>query len=955
MNLLWNESAGHFWGVSMNLAVSPSTPPSRQEHRSPRPKRQKISHEDGDYHPGTPPSKSEKTSPSSTINFTSDHRKVPPKSESDLTVPQDEHLQPSQTDLESALPDVRTDKEAIRDYEASRAAASSPPTDRADRISSRRWDPGKSSIYVDAFNLALDTVLNEEKHLFNLNELAVFDYWWNLNYEAQYLYVRLFLRKTAAWHRISKLGYYGDIADMPSAVATLWDIRSLPEDETPTLVFAGDLDPPLDDVLESKMWFAEDSTTHITTLEAASALLTLDELKEIAKDVKARGKNKGELLTAFRRTSKSQSGLHGLALDRNDSGDIEASGAVTPLESEELSNRPSGPIISLESASRAVNRDQLFLEKIKKRIGPCIRLSAPILKLFERVHLVFYRSTEWTEKSLTTLILARILKRNFPEYIVSRSADIFPSRESLLEFEASMRIQFAVDNLLEFSGVPNKVAFPRVLEIFEQVLPRWRVIVREEQLKEERVYETGEGAYLRRFSPAWVYTRIVHKGTYVLGRQHEHAREHAILTELLAQRLFHFSRRGAWYQRKALLEEHYMADLQPTCGRGAEAQKRYYRNLALDTCDAALQDPDCHVIYHYDLQKRIGKLERQLCIAKRFQHDFGHVTLTKPTERTFEGVQIRRRPSSRSRSRSRSVGGRRRSGSGAGTGAQVALSRSNSHSGPPPADTKPPPSTSRSPSGPGPTATGSGGGNGNGGKTVWLDPLEHAPCSVEAMCLSRYRQLGYRGFHAEGSLLRTLFAYLLYDVLFAYAPNVFQTACQTCPLDLHTDAFYPTRAGELEKRFAEIANGEGRGILRRVWEEHGGRRTCVVGLSWEFELQDLLEIVGCFRGEQLAGICKVMAQEYRERGGGVPDLFLWRLHGDGDGEEKETGDEGGGTMGEILFAEVKSENDRLSDTQRLWIHVLSSNGIAVELCNAVASEVVDEEEVAGRIKALRIG
>lgn len=37
-----------------------------------------------------------------------------------------------------------------------------------------------------------------------------------------------------------------------------------------------------------------------------------------------------------------------------------------------------------------------------------------------------------------------------------------------------------------------------------------------------------------------------------------------------------------------------------------------------------------------------------------------------------------------------------------------------------------------------------------------------------------------------------------------------------------------------------------------------------------------------------------------------------------------------------MFAEVKSANDRLSDTQRLWIHVLTGAGIRVALCNAVA-------------------
>lgn len=40
-----------------------------------------------------------------------------------------------------------------------------------------------------------------------------------------------------------------------------------------------------------------------------------------------------------------------------------------------------------------------------------------------------------------------------------------------------------------------------------------------------------------------------------------------------------------------------------------------------------------------------------------------------------------------------------------------------------------------------------------------------------------------------------------------------------------------------------------------------------------------------------------------------------------------------------MFSEVKSANDRLSDTQRLWIHVLTGTGIRVSLCNAVAKEV----------------
>ena len=101
----------------------------------------------------------------------------------------DEDLRSTQsTELESALPQVRTDKEAIAEYETSRAAGSTDLGDLYDRLGQRKWIQGKSSIYVDAFNLALETVLDDEAHLFDEAESRVFEEWRMLSYEAQYLY-----------------------------------------------------------------------------------------------------------------------------------------------------------------------------------------------------------------------------------------------------------------------------------------------------------------------------------------------------------------------------------------------------------------------------------------------------------------------------------------------------------------------------------------------------------------------------------------------------------------------------------------------------------------------------------------------------------------------------------------------------------------------------------------------
>jgi Fanconi-associated nuclease 1 len=279
-----------------------------------------------------------------------------------------------------------------------------------------------------------------------------------------------------------------------------------------------------------------------------------------------------------------------------------------------------------------------------------------------------------------------------------------------------------------------------------------------------------------------------------------------------------------------------------------------------------------HLIYHYDLQKRVTKLEKGLKIPKREQHTFSHVRLAAAVEVYIEGTRVERD-----------------------------------------LDTK-----SRRNSSPHPKPTW------RGQKTIWLDPLEEdGECSVEAMCLSHYRAEGWKGYHCEGRLARTLFAYLFYDVLFTYIPNVFQTPFQTCPLDLHTDAFYPSRLSEINHRLLEISNGQAATLIQRIWTEHNERQTCVVGLDWSYPLDDLLEIASLFPGEALASVCKVMAQEYGQRGGGMPDLFLWHPE-----------------RGEVKFVEVKSENDRLSDTQRLWIHVLTGAGVRVELANAVAEEVL---------------
>lgn len=90
------------------------------------------------------------------------------------------------TDVENALPATQPDEaafEAYEEYKSSQASAGDVKSEKLKPL----WIKGRSSIYVDAFNLALDTVLEEEAKLFDEREIDVFDQWKSLDYEAQYL------------------------------------------------------------------------------------------------------------------------------------------------------------------------------------------------------------------------------------------------------------------------------------------------------------------------------------------------------------------------------------------------------------------------------------------------------------------------------------------------------------------------------------------------------------------------------------------------------------------------------------------------------------------------------------------------------------------------------------------------------------------------------------------------
>ncbi|KAJ3357022.1 Fanconi-associated nuclease 1 [Entophlyctis luteolus] len=202
---------------------------------------------------------------------------------------------------------------------------------------------------------------------------------------------------------------------------------------------------------------------------------------------------------------------------------------------------------------------------------------------------------------------------------------------------------------------------------------------------------------------------------------------------------------------------------------------------------------------------------------------------------------------------------------------------------------------------------------------------------VEQLALVEFQRLGFRGVHAESSVVTTLFGLLFWDILFDDSvPGVFTSPFQDAPLDLNTEFFYIGRKTKVDARLADLAHSPETlhlEIISEVDSIHRDRETICRGVHWQlFSREDLLEVAQCFSGTQLAAICDGLIHSYGAHRGGVPDLCVWK------NETKE-----------VKLVEVKGEGDHLSHAQIKWIDLLATAGVCVELFRVQLPEATERK------------
>lgn len=91
--------------------------------------------------------------------------------------------------------------------------------------------------------------------------------------------------------------------------------------------------------------------------------------------------------------------------------------------------------------------------------GPCVKIYPNVMRVFERLHLVFYRSREYSERpALQEAILAKIGRRTFPTYELTRTNTVFRDRDELLKYEAAIKLHYDLLVMIDSAMGPGRSA-----------------------------------------------------------------------------------------------------------------------------------------------------------------------------------------------------------------------------------------------------------------------------------------------------------------------------------------------------------------------------------------------------------------------------------------------------------------------------------------------------------------
>ncbi|KAJ3177938.1 Fanconi-associated nuclease 1 [Geranomyces variabilis] len=530
--------------------------------------------------------------------------------------------------------------------------------------------------------------------------------------------------------------------------------------------------------------------------------------------------------------------------------------------------------------------------RVKKILGPILRLDQTAGDLFERTMMLYFRSLDLIERPMVAGILSLVERWTFPEYEVKRFPNMFPTREASVEYYQALQLHARIEKLVERKKVED------CLEHLDEIQAMWESLL---MAADADAFSTERKSYfLIQFTPVRVFTMLLTNfALNILPSVKLYDRATTIIHMLLSQQHYGWGSRGKWWDQLSHLTLNYSDAVQ-------EREER-----ALEFCVEAVRDPLVRAGWLVRVRRRLERVAKKLWERKQMESQDGlkskkgskkllaiisgwealipgdirhrliDRTIREPGLEVCEGVRIDHREL-----------GRKSTWLVEGEDLDVDDDAETA--------------------------------NGEDGDPQSNETETSQEITVEEVAMRHYAKQGYNGLHVENALFHHIFGLLFYEVLYATSPqcpHVFQTRYQTHPLDFFTDEFYMGREPAISARCHEIETARIDDLVADCAAMDialRDRRVKGVGLAWDAMTHDqFVEILSCVQVPALGTVMRRMAEAYRDHCGGLPDLVLW----DATTSPKR-----------IKLVEVKGPGDRLSEKQIMWMDILGCCGWDIDVC-----------------------
>ncbi|EFA78392.1 myotubularin related protein 15 [Heterostelium album PN500] len=371
-----------------------------------------------------------------------------------------------------------------------------------------------SRYYLNDFITVTDTVISRDSHLFEEEELSMVERFHSMNDSARHLFVRLYNRK-GPWFRRDSI-FYDEIKNIKSSC-----------DELVTCQFLHLYDTKHDDYNE------------------LAPILTVSTIKKI---------------------------IGNASLPKD---------STKPALLELLKGNPSrGQSTLMFNISSQSSPKQRYKKLVEDNIGVCFKVNDSVVKLWRMIHHLFFYN--WQIHNSTSLIVNNIMGIEFPEYKIwdgnsnsnsnnnnnsnksksnnhGESRNIFETRASLLEFEDVKAIEERFDSTNIKSTGNDQDELNTVISMINDCAEKLSNMTNNKlsnnNNSNNNIGSRNNITFALRFTPGWVYTRVLTSGIALLEKLKEYDKaifHLMVLTEVP----FCPGKRGHWWQRMIINMKH---------------------------------------------------------------------------------------------------------------------------------------------------------------------------------------------------------------------------------------------------------------------------------------------------------------------------------------------------------------------------------------------------------------